>query len=66
MQIDREDTKCLRDLFVVDPQDDMETIEMKKDKLLDDAYKWILDTEEYEAFTNWNNGKSSLPPSRLL
>lgn len=52
--------------LVVDPQDDMETIEIKKDKLLDDAYKWILHTKEYAAFTNWSNEESSLPPSRLL
>jgi hypothetical protein len=65
-QMDEEDTKCLRDLFVVDPQDDMETIEMKKDKLLDDAYKWILDTKEYAAFANWSNDESSLTSCRLL
>jgi hypothetical protein len=65
-QIDDKDTECLRDLFVVDPQDDMETIEKKKDKLLDNAYKWILDTKEYLAFTNWSNDESSLPPCRLL
>jgi hypothetical protein len=66
MQMDEEDTKCLRDLFVVDPQDDIETIEMKKDKFLDDAYKWILDTKEYAAFTNWSNDELPLPPRRLL
>jgi hypothetical protein len=42
-QKDKYDDECLRELCVVDPQDDMDTIEMKKDKLLDDAYKWILD-----------------------
>jgi hypothetical protein len=38
-QMDEKDTKCRRELFVVDPQDDIETIEKKKDGLLDDAYK---------------------------
>jgi len=28
----------------------MMDIEEKKDKLLDDAYKWILHTKEYAAF----------------
>ena len=46
------DEKCLQDLYIVDPQDDMEKIEKNKDKLLDGAYKWILDTKEYAAFTN--------------
>ncbi|KAJ4322988.1 hypothetical protein N0V85_010016, partial [Neurospora sp. IMI 360204] len=42
----REDIEsaCLRDLRVVDPQDDMQRIEESKDELLDDAYKWILRT----------------------
>jgi hypothetical protein len=30
----------------------MDNIEKKKDILLDDAYKWILDTKEFVAFTN--------------
>ena len=65
MHMDDEDTECLRDLFVVDPQIDMKKIEKIKGGLLDDAYKWILDTEEYAAFTNWSN-ESALPPCRLL
>ncbi len=43
--MDEKDIECLRDLFPVDPQDDIETIEMNKDKLLYEAYKWILDTK---------------------
>ena len=65
-KMDEEDTKCRRELFVVDPQDDMETIEKKKDGLLDNAYKWILATKEYAAFTGWSGNKSPLPPCRLL
>lgn len=66
MQMDNKDTECLYDLFVMDPQDDIDTIEKKKDKLLDDAYKWILNTKEYIVFTNWSNDESSLPLCRLL
>jgi hypothetical protein len=44
----------------------MKDIEEKKDKLLDDAYKWILYTKEYIAFTNWSNDESTLPPCRLM
>ncbi|KAL1889912.1 hypothetical protein Sste5346_008639 [Sporothrix stenoceras] len=58
--------ECLRALFAVDPQSDMGTIESKKDDLLDDAYKWILDSKEYAAFTNWSEGESDLSPCRLL
>jgi hypothetical protein len=65
-QMDEEDTQCRRELFVVDPQDDIETIEKKKDELLDDAYRWILETKEYTAFTDWSGEESPLPPCRLL
>jgi hypothetical protein len=64
--MDEKDTECLRDLFVVDLQDNIETIKMKKDKLLNDVYKWILNTKEYVAFTNWSNDESPLLLCRLL
>ena len=60
------DTECLRDLRVVDPRDDIKKIENNKDELLDDAYKWILRTKEYAAFTNWSDDESDLSPCRLL
>ncbi|KAK4233119.1 vegetative incompatibility protein HET-E-1 [Achaetomium macrosporum] len=66
MRRDDEDAECLRDLFVVDPQDDMKKIEQNKDALLDEAYKWILDTEAYAAFTHWSENGSALPSCRLL
>ncbi|KAL7917745.1 hypothetical protein ACQKWADRAFT_317118 [Trichoderma austrokoningii] len=56
-------TRCLRDLRVIDPQDDMNTIERKKDVLLDGACEWIFHREEYAAFTNWDESNS---PRRLL
>ncbi|KAK4106780.1 hypothetical protein N658DRAFT_555574 [Parathielavia hyrcaniae] len=48
---------CRKDR-VVDPQHGMERIEKSKDELLNDAYKWILRTPEYTAFTNWNDSGS--------
>lgn len=65
-KLDDENKKCLRDLFVVDPQSDMATIQRLKDKLLHDAYKWILSTKEYALFTNWSNNESNLSPCSLL
>ena len=64
----REDIEsaCLGHLRVVDPQHDMERIEKNKDVLLDDAYKWILRTPEYIAFTNWDDSGSDRPLRRLL
>ncbi|KAB5528994.1 hypothetical protein GE09DRAFT_405345 [Coniochaeta sp. 2T2.1] len=66
MQMDAKDKKCLQDLYVVDPQDDMEKIEKNKDTLLDEAYKWILDTKEYAAFTDWSTAGSASRPCRLM
>ncbi|KAH8587313.1 hypothetical protein B0O99DRAFT_642038 [Bisporella sp. PMI_857] len=60
------DEKCLQDLYVVDPQDDMEKIEKNKDKLLDGAYKWILDTKGYAAFTNWSKDVCNQQSRRLM
>ncbi|KKO96923.1 hypothetical protein THAR02_10976 [Trichoderma harzianum] len=64
--LDEMNKQCLRDLFVVDPQDDMKKIEKNKDTLLSEANNWIFQIKEYQAFTNWNNTGSMLPPCRLL
>ncbi|CAG8363197.1 unnamed protein product [Penicillium salamii] len=66
MQTDKKDEQCLQDLFVVDPQDDMDKIEKSKDNLLRQAYKWILSTDEFAALTNWGNSGPSSPPGRVL
>ncbi|TEY32597.1 hypothetical protein BOTCAL_0717g00030 [Botryotinia calthae] len=66
-RIDDQDTKCLQSLFVLDPRDDMNLIQNKqKEKLVDDAHKWILDTDEYKTFTNWRMDEPVKQPSRLL
>lgn len=64
MRKDNENQKCLHDLHVINPQDDMARIEKEKEKLLDNKYEWILEDEKYATFTNWN--ESYLPPYRLL
>ncbi|GFF84756.1 vegetative incompatibility protein HET-E-1 [Aspergillus udagawae] len=61
-----EDKECLQDLFAVDPQYDLKDIEERKDKLLDDAYDWVLSTDEYAAFTNWLNDGLNRPSCRVL
>jgi hypothetical protein len=59
MQQDEKDAQCLRDLFIGDPQYDMKNIEKRKDDLLDDAFQWILHTEQYKAFANWGSDQTS-------
>jgi hypothetical protein len=66
-RIDDQDTECLQALFVMDPQDDMDLIQRKqKEELFDDAHKWILNTNEYAAFTNWSIDEPAKQLSRLL
>ena len=57
---------CRRDLCVVDPQHDMERIQHNKDDLFEDAYKWILQTDEYTTFTNWYADGHECSQHRLL
>ncbi|CAK7236679.1 hypothetical protein SBRCBS47491_009721, partial [Sporothrix bragantina] len=55
MKRTKTDRRILHQLFAVDPQDDMDLIEKKKDVLLYDAFKWILDMREFKAFTDDTN-----------
>lgn len=65
--VDEKNKQCLRDLFVVDPQDDMKKIEKNKDSLLSEVNEWIFQMEEYQAFTDWSSiGTTTLPSCRLL
>lgn len=64
LQSDNENAACLRALYVVNPLDDMARIEGNKDKLLYNAYEWILHTSKYNAFIAW--GESDVPSCRLL
>lgn len=64
MRHDDKNIACLRALYVVNPQDDMARIEANKDKLLYNAYEWILHSSKYVAFTTWD--ESDVPPCRLL
>ncbi|KAJ6186531.1 hypothetical protein N7519_007832 [Penicillium mononematosum] len=55
---DNKDTEYLQQIFVVDAQGEIDTIQGKNDKLLPAAYKWIVDTPEYRGFTNWSDPES--------
>ncbi|KAL2885822.1 Vegetative incompatibility protein HET-E-1 [Ceratocystis lukuohia] len=56
---DKEDKKCLRDLYTTDPRTDKEDIQDKKGGLLRDSYKWILEHNDFQKFKN-------NPESRIL
>jgi hypothetical protein len=54
---DEKDTKCLQDLRLTDPRHDKTRIESTKGGLLQGAYRWILDNDEFQ---QWRNEKGSL------
>ena len=52
--------QCLRQLCVVNPRDDMTSIETEKEKPLKVVYEWFLSSKEFDAFTGWGGfGPSS-------
>lgn len=48
VQHDRDDRKCLDDLFETNPDDDKKRIEETKGGLFRDSYRWILDHSDYQ------------------
>jgi hypothetical protein len=64
IRMDDEYQNCLRDLRVVNPQDDMMRIVAAKEELLEDTNEWIFKEEKYAAFTDW--GELQKPPCQLL
>ena len=52
---DDKDSACLRDLFLIDPMQELVRLERKKDALIDMAFSWVMGTHEYSSFANWNS-----------
>lgn len=50
---DDKDSACLRDLFLVDPMRELERLERQKDRLIDIAFSWVMGTEEFISFSDW-------------
>lgn len=53
------EAQWLQDIYVVDPDAVREDIARRNDELLPAAYKWILDTPEYQGFTDWSDPDAS-------
>lgn len=45
--------------WVSDMDADIELLQGLKDKLLPESYEWALRTQEYQSFTNWDDGNSN-------
>jgi len=55
---EKEERECLRDLRGIDPRYEIQAIKDRKDALVDDSYKWVLATDEYKSFVDWENPKA--------
>ncbi|KAL8739891.1 MAG: hypothetical protein Q9190_007350, partial [Brigantiaea leucoxantha] len=53
---DKENKKCLQDLYLTNPYDDKKRIEQTKGGLLQDSYRWILDNSD---FRQWRKNQQS-------
>lgn len=54
--LDIEDRTCLRNLMITDPRDDKTRIQTQKGGLLEDAYRWVLNHDD---FKKWHNDENS-------
>ncbi|PLB43320.1 hypothetical protein P170DRAFT_369815 [Aspergillus steynii IBT 23096] len=57
---EKQDNECIKLLCGTDPRSDIDSIQSRKDDLIKDSYKWILDTNEYQKFIDWEDPEASL------
>jgi SpoVK/Ycf46/Vps4 family AAA+-type ATPase len=72
-ELDKATMRSLDDLKVTDPQDNMTRIELSKDHLLEDCYKWILQDPNFQAWHGtdavpflWINGDPGKGKTMLM
>jgi hypothetical protein len=53
-------SQCLQDLWVTDPDDDIDRIESAKDTLLKDCYAWILKDQDFQILAKQRRMSTSL------
>lgn len=54
MQQSSADQQLMQTLWVADMTAEIESLQNRKDHLLEDSYKWILENQTYRDFTNWD------------
>jgi len=58
MHISKAQNEIMQKLCVTDMTAEIESLQKRKDHLLADSYKWILDNQEYKDFTDWHHGNT--------
>lgn len=57
---EKQDSECIKLLCGTDPRSDIDGIQSRKDDLIRESYKWILDIDEYRKFIDWEDPDASL------
>jgi N-terminal domain of NWD NACHT-NTPase/NACHT domain len=58
IHISKAQDEIMQKLCVTDITAEIESLQKRKDHLLADSYKWILDNQEYKDFTDWQYGNT--------
>jgi WD40 repeat protein len=60
MHLSTAQNEVMQKLYVVDMAAEIESLQSRKDPLLPDSYKWILDNNDYQDFVDWRSSARSL------
>ncbi|KAE9364063.1 WD40 repeat-like protein [Stipitochalara longipes BDJ] len=58
LQLSAAENEIMQKLCVTDMRAEMDSLEHRKDHLLADSYKWILETQQYESFVDWHHSNT--------
>lgn len=58
MHLSTAENEIMQKLCVIDMNAEIESLQNRKDHLLVDSYKWILDNKHYQNFTDWYHGNT--------
>ncbi|CAK7233203.1 hypothetical protein SEUCBS140593_008524 [Sporothrix eucalyptigena] len=58
MHLSKEQDEIVQTCYVTNMAAEIESLQSRKDQLLADSYKWILDSQEYKDFTYWRSSSS--------
>jgi hypothetical protein len=56
--LEKDENECFQKLRVTDPWSEIDSIEERKDSLLRDSFRWILQTTQFRKFAEWANPES--------
>ena len=51
-------SKIMGELYITDMAAEIQSLEKRKEDLLDESYRWILEDKRYQDFVDWRNGNS--------